>query len=77
MAKPHESLDKIGLFRSLDSKEIAGLYHRCSWRHAQAKEWLFEQDDLGTDIYFLTSDAVQVLNQNRSSPGSAGEAAKV
>ena len=25
MAKPHESLDKIGLFRSLDPKEIAGL----------------------------------------------------
>ena len=47
MAKPHESLDKIGLFRSLDPKEIAGLDHRCLWRHAQAKEWLFEQDDLG------------------------------
>ena len=46
MVKPHESLDKTGLFRSLDPKKIAGLDHRCSWRHAQAKEWLFEQDDL-------------------------------
>jgi len=61
MAKPHESLDKIGLFRSLDPEEIAGLDHRCSWRHAHAKEWLFEQDDLGTDVYFLTSGAVRVL----------------
>ena len=59
--RSHTSLDKIGLFRSLDSKEIAGLDHRCSWRHAQAKEWLFEQDDLGTDVYFLTSGAVRVL----------------
>ena len=61
MAKPHESLDKIRLFRSLDAKEIAGLDHRCSWRHAKEKEWLFEQHDLGTDVYFLTSGAVRVL----------------
>ena len=46
MAKPHESLDEMCLFRSLDPKEIAGLDHRCSWRHAQVREWLFEQHDL-------------------------------
>ena len=61
MPKPHESLDEISLFRSLDPKEIAGLDHRCLWRHVQAKEWLFEQDDRGTDVYFLTSGAVRVL----------------
>ena len=61
MAKPHESLDKIRLFHSLDPKDIAELEYRCSWRHAQAKEWLFAQDDLGTDVYFLTSGTVRVL----------------
>jgi CRP-like cAMP-binding protein len=57
----NESLDKIGLLRSLDPKEIASLDRRCTWRHAQAKEWLLEQDDVGTDIYFLASGAVRVL----------------
>jgi CRP-like cAMP-binding protein len=57
----NESLEKIGLLRSLEPKEIAALDRRCLWRHAQAKEWLLEQDDVGTDIYFLTSGAVRVL----------------
>ena len=58
--KPHETLEKIGILRSLDAKEIAALDRRCLWRHAQAKAWLLEQDDMGTDIYFLTSGAVRV-----------------
>jgi CRP-like cAMP-binding protein len=57
----NESLEKIGLLRSLDPKEIAALDRRCLWRHAHAKEWLLEQDDVGTDIFFLTSGAVRVL----------------
>src|ERR1700686_1797536 len=59
--KPHESLEKIGILRSLDTKEIAALDRRCLWRHAQAKAWLLEQDDIGTDIYFLSSGVVRVL----------------
>ena len=59
--KPHESLEKIGILRSLDTKEIAALDRRCLWRHVQTKAWLLEQDDMGTDIYFLTSGAVRVL----------------
>ena len=35
--------------------------HRCQWRHAHPKEWLLEQNDIGTDIYFLTSGVVRVL----------------
>ena len=61
MLKPHETLGKISLLRSLDPKEIAALDHRCLWRHVPAKQWLFEQDDLGTDVYFLTSGVVRVL----------------
>ena len=34
---------------------------RSLWRHASAKEWLLEQNDVGTDIYFLTSGVVRVL----------------
>jgi CRP/FNR family cyclic AMP-dependent transcriptional regulator len=61
MLKPHETLGKISLLRSLDPKEIAALDRRCLWRHIQAKQWLFEQDDLSTDVYFLTSGVVRVL----------------
>src|SRR4051812_6979484 len=61
MLKPHETLRLIGLFRSLQPNETAALERRCRWRHAQAKEWLFEQDDLSTDVYFLTRGAVRVL----------------
>jgi CRP-like cAMP-binding protein len=57
----HEKLDKIGLLRSLDAKELAVLERRCLWRQAKAKQWLLEQDDVGTDVYFLTSGAVRVL----------------
>ena len=58
---PRESLEKTEILRSLDTKEIAALNRRCLWRHAQAKAWLLEEGDLGTDVYFLTSGAVRVL----------------
>jgi len=56
-----ETLEKVGLLRSLDRKEIVALDRRCLWRHAKAKQWLIEQDDLSTDVYFLTSGVVRVL----------------
>jgi CRP/FNR family cyclic AMP-dependent transcriptional regulator len=59
--KPHETLEKVTLLRSLDAKERAGFERRCTWRHARAKEWLLEYNDIGTDIYFLTSGVVRVL----------------
>src|SRR5476649_494840 len=61
MAKPHETLEKIGLLRSLDRKDREIFERRCQWRHAHPKEWLLEQNDVGTDIYFLTSGVVRVL----------------
>jgi CRP-like cAMP-binding protein len=59
--RPLETLEKIEILRALNAKEIAALDRRCLWRHAQAKEWLLEQDDVGTDIYFLTSGVVRVM----------------
>ena len=59
--KPHETLEKIVILRSLGAKDIAVLDRRCIWRHASAKEWLLEEGEMGTDIYFLTSGAVRVL----------------
>jgi CRP/FNR family cyclic AMP-dependent transcriptional regulator len=59
--KPQETLEKIGILRSLDAKEIAALARRCLWRHARAKEWLLEQGETSTSIYFLTSGVVRVL----------------
>ena len=61
MAKPHDSLDKVALLRSIEPKQLAALERRCQWRHAKAKEWLIEHDDIGTDIFFLTSGVVRVL----------------
>jgi CRP/FNR family transcriptional regulator, cyclic AMP receptor protein len=61
MAKPHETLEKIGLLRALDAKDRESFERRCQWRHAHPKEWLLEQNDIGTDIYFLSSGVVRVL----------------
>lgn len=61
MTKPHESLARISLFRSIDPKALATIERRCQWRHSRAKEWLIERDDVGTDIFFLTSGMVRVL----------------
>src|SRR5947209_15042617 len=61
MAKPHETLEKIGLLRSVERKDREIFEHRCQWRHARPKEWLLEQNDIGTDIYFLSSGTVRVL----------------
>jgi len=59
--KPHETLERIGLLRSLEPQDRVGFEKRCIWRHAHAKEWLLEQNDVGTDLYFLTSGVVRVL----------------
>src|SRR6478735_8195713 len=61
MPKPHETLEKVGLLRSLGPKDREAFERRCQWRHAHPKEWLLEQNDIGTDIYFLTSGVVRVL----------------
>jgi CRP-like cAMP-binding protein len=54
-------LAKVTLLRGIDPKDLAVLERRCQWRHAKAKEWLIETDDVGTDIFFLTSGVVRVL----------------
>ena len=61
MPRPNETLERIGLLRSLDRGQREAFERRCQWRHAQAKQWLLEQNDVGTDIYFLTSGVVRVL----------------
>ena len=61
MLSAHETLGKVALFRSLNSSDIQLLERRCRWRHAHAKEWLYELDDQGTDVYFLTRGSVRVL----------------
>ena len=61
MARPNETLEKIGLLRSLQAKDREGYERRCQWRHAQPKQWLLEQNDVGTDMFFLSSGVVRVL----------------
>lgn len=61
MLSAHETLGKIGLFRSLNAGDVKSLERRCRWRHARAKEWLYELDDRGTDVYFLSRGTVRVL----------------
>jgi CRP/FNR family cyclic AMP-dependent transcriptional regulator len=59
--KQHETLEKVELLRSIDAKQRDAFERRCLWRHANAKQWLLEQNDVGTDIYFLTRGVVRVL----------------
>src|SRR3954469_2275561 len=61
MQKPHETLEKVGLLRAMEREDREAFERRCQWRHAHPKEWLLEQNDIGTDIYFLTSGVVRVL----------------
>ena len=61
MPKQHETLERIGLLRSLDKSDREAFERRCTWRHAAAKQWLLEQNDVGTDMFFLTSGVVRVL----------------
>ena len=61
MQKPHETLEKVVLLRSMERNDRESFERRCQWRHAHPKEWLLEQNDIGTDIYFLTSGIVRVL----------------
>ena len=61
MPQAHETLEKVGLLRSLERYDREAFERRCQWRHAHPKEWLLEQNDIGTDIYFLTSGVVRVL----------------
>jgi CRP-like cAMP-binding protein len=61
MSKQHETLEKVKLLRSMERADREAFERRCQWRHAHPKEWLLEQNDIGTDIYFLTSGVVRVL----------------
>jgi CRP-like cAMP-binding protein len=61
MEKPHETLEKVRLLRSIEREAREAFERRCQWRHAHPKEWLLEQNDIGTDIYFLTRGVVRVL----------------
>jgi hypothetical protein len=54
----HETLVKLGFF---DQSMPSSLERRCRWRYARAKEWLYELDDRGTVVYFLTWGTVRVL----------------
>ena len=62
MSKQHETLEKVKLLRSMERADREAFERRCQWRHAHPKEWLLEQNDIGTDIYFLTSGVVRVLS---------------
>ena len=59
--EPHKSLQGIRVFGSLDAAEITALGSRCVWRRVQAKEWLLDQGNTGTDAYFLTDGAMRVI----------------
>ena len=37
MAKPHETLEKVGLLRSLERNDREIFERRCQWRHAHPK----------------------------------------
>jgi len=59
--KTRKSLEGVRILGPLDAAEIATLDLRCHWRRVRSKEWLFHQDDIGTDAYFLIDGALRVI----------------
>lgn len=61
MVRQNETLARIELFRSLTPEQIRRLDTRCIWRRANAKEWILDYQDEGTDVFFLASGVVRVM----------------
>lgn len=61
MVRHNETLARVELFRALTPDEIARLDTRCIWRRADAKEWILDYQEEGTDVFFLVSGVVRVM----------------
>ena len=56
------SLRSIFMFRSLTSNSLRSLADRCDWESYLAGETIIEYGEESTNVFFLTSGSVHVLN---------------
>ena len=66
MLRRLETLAKIPLFDGLSAAEIGALDTQCSWRRAEAKEWVIKHGAEGTDVFFVVTGKLRVLIQSPS-----------
>ncbi len=46
--------------------ELATFENRCHWRRFDENETLVDFDDISTDVYFIASGEVRILNRTQS-----------
>jgi len=55
------ALERIGIFRDLDAREIERLTQRVNWRNYKAHQQIIGHQDASTDVYFMVSGTVRVI----------------
>lgn len=55
------ALERIGIFRDLDPREIERLTQRVNWRNYKAHHQIIGHQDASTDVYFMVSGTVRVI----------------
>ncbi|WP_342359218.1 Crp/Fnr family transcriptional regulator [Terrarubrum flagellatum] len=60
MIRHLETLARIPLFRSLDSKAIRALDGQCGWKRYRAGEWIIDCGDKSVDLFVVSQGHVRV-----------------
>jgi len=55
------ALERIGIFRDLDPREIERLTARVKWRNYKAHQQIIGHQEASTDVYFMVSGTVRVI----------------
>jgi CRP-like cAMP-binding protein len=63
MSRRVETLSKIRLFASVDTRSIDRLNSQCAWHTAQAGEWILDYGQASNEVFFVTAGSVQVRSQ--------------
>ena len=62
LANSGNRLEGIPLLASLTREELTDLAKRCRWRRYRLHEQIVDRDSTDSDVYFLVSGAVQIVN---------------
>ncbi|MGF1594395.1 MAG: Crp/Fnr family transcriptional regulator [Kiloniellaceae bacterium] len=55
------ALERIGIFRDLDPREIERLTRRVNWRNYKAHQQIIGHQEASTDVYFMVAGTVRVI----------------
>ncbi len=62
MNDTHHRLNSIRLFRGFDDDWLLRLEQKCSWRECDRDEVILDRDNRDSDVFFVTSGSVIVVN---------------